>query len=176
MMRSSGIILVVGGIALGLCAALHAGSSGVNLSRPSTSTYISSPGQSSYIRAGRGGGAGGLSRSAASGGGILRSAMGRSSVSSSMQSGRSGQVTNRYGSIHNRMTASSARSTGGRRTTSHLAKFSANTSTMTKYIGKTANTTMPKYSAPKPARYNPGSKYTTGKTPSVVSSLPTVDS
>ena len=176
MIRSNLIILIVGGIALGLCAALHAGSRGVNLSRPTTSTYISSPGQNSYISAGRGGGVGGLSRSAASGGGILRSRMGRTDVSPTMQRGKDGQVRNQAGSIHGRMATSSAPLSGGRRKMSHLAKFSANQSTMTKHIGQTASTTAPKYSAPKLSKRNPGTKYTTRNDAASGTSLPTLDS
>jgi hypothetical protein len=180
MIRSNLIILIVGSIAVGLCATLHAGSRGVNLSRPSSNqrTRISTPGQNSYISAGRGGGAGGLSRRAASasGGGILRSAASRTPIRSSMGHGGSGQVTNRYGSIHGRMTSSSAPSSGGARKTSHLDKFSANRSTMTKFIGKTANDTSLKHSAPKSARRNPGTKYSAGEHPTATRSLPTLTS
>ena len=177
MIRSNLIILIVGSIAVGLCATLHAGSRGVNLSRPSSGTRISTPGKNSYVSAGRGGGAGGLSRSVASaGGGILRSAASGTPLRSSMGRGTSSQVTNRYGSIHGRMTSSSAPLSGGSRKTSHLDKFSANQSTMTKHIGQVTSTKLPKYSDLKSAKHNPGTKYSAGKYSTTTTSLPTLTS
>ena len=54
MIRSNKVILIVGGIVLGLCAALHAGSRGANRSRPGDNFRVSTPGGNSYINAGRG--------------------------------------------------------------------------------------------------------------------------